>query len=136
MLDIQPHQPLLKQSPPIPTKSPSCITVVLITSDGYGQGLAFPGYECAAAQLDAVQAVVVALVGALGAGEGEGDSGCERRQRLAHSAVGAAEAQLEGGPWVLLLGDAGDVKAVALDDRAHGGLRRRVVPVLGSQQLH
>lgn len=49
------------------------------TSDGDGQGLAFSRNKGASTQLDPIQAVVVALVGALGAGESESDGRGEGR---------------------------------------------------------
>lgn len=110
--------------------------IVSFTSDGYRQGLALPRDKGASAQLDPIQAVVVALVGALGAGESEGDGRGEGGQGLAHCAVGADQAQLEGTPGVLLRGGAGDVKTVALDDRTSRGLGGRVEPVLRCQDFH
>lgn len=106
------------------------------TFHGDGQGLAFPGDEGASAQLHPIQAVVVALVGALGAGEGEGDRRGEGGQRLAHRAIGADQPQLEGAPGVLVRRGAGDVEAVAFDDGTSRGLGGRVVPVLGGQEFH
>ncbi|KAG7227109.1 hypothetical protein INR49_022457 [Caranx melampygus] len=70
------------------------------------QGLAFSGDKRASTQLDPVQAVVVALIGALSIGKGEGDRWGECRQGLAHSAVGANQTQLEGTSRVLLQGGA------------------------------
>lgn len=110
--------------------------IVSFTSDGYRQGLALPGDKGASAQLDPIQAVVVALVGALGAGESESDGRGEGGQGLAHCAVRADQAQLEGTPGVLLRGEAGDVKTVALDDRTSRGLGGRVEPVLRCQDFH
>lgn len=107
-----------------------------MTFNSDGQRLALPGHEGASAQLDPVQAVVVALVGALSAGEGERDRRGEGGKGLAHRAVGADEAELEGAPGVLVRRGAGDVEAVAFDDRACRGLGGRVVPVLGGQQFH
>ncbi|TNN82941.1 hypothetical protein EYF80_006898 [Liparis tanakae] len=75
-------------------------------SNGSGQGLAFSGDKGAPAQLDPIQAVVVSLVGALGVGKGESDVGGEGRQGLAHGAIGADQAQLEGASGVLLPGGA------------------------------
>lgn len=49
------------------------LDIVSFTSDGYRQGLALPRDKGASTQLDPIQAVVVALVGALGAWESEGD---------------------------------------------------------------
>lgn len=106
------------------------------TSDSYRQGLAFSGDKGASTQLDAIQAVVVALVGALSIGEGESDRRGEGRQGLAHCAVGADQTQLEGASRVLLWGGAGDVKTVAFKDGTTRSLGRCVVPVVGSQELH
>ncbi len=103
-----------------------------VTSDGYRQRLAFSGDKGASTQLNPIQAVIVALVGALGVGEGESDGRGEGRQRLAHCAVGANQTQLEGTSGVLLQGGAGDVKTVAFKDGTSRGLRGRVVPVVGS----
>lgn len=89
---------------------------VSVTSDGYRQGLAFSGDEGASTHLDPIQAVVVALVGALGVREGESDGGAEGREGLAHGAVGANQTQLEGTSRVLLGGGAGDVEIVAFND--------------------
>ena len=55
------------------------IIIISVTSDGYWQGLAFSGDKGAPTQLDPIQAVVVALVGALGVGKGESDGWCEGR---------------------------------------------------------
>lgn len=107
-----------------------------LTSDGYRQGLAFSGDECASAHLDPIQAVVVALVRALGIREGECDRRGEGGQRLAHCAVGADQTQLEGTSGILLRRGAGDIKTVASDDGTGRGLCGRVVPVLGSEELH
>lgn len=106
------------------------------TSNGDRQRLAFSGNKGASTHLDTVQAVVVALIGALGTGKGESDGRGEGRKRLAHCAVGADQTQLEGAPWVLLQGGAGDVKTVAFDDGTSWGLRGCVEPVVGSQELH
>lgn len=111
-------------------------SIISFTSYGYRQGLAFSGDECASTQLDPIQAVVVALVGALGVGEGEGDGRGEGGQGLAHCAVGTDQTQLEGTSRVLLRGGAGDVKTVAFNDGTSRGLRGRVIPVLGSQEFH
>lgn len=107
-----------------------------MTFNSYGQRLALPGDEGASAQLDPVQAVVVALVGALGAGEGECDRCGEGGEGLAHRAIGADQPELEGAPGVLMRRGAGDVEAVAFDDRTSRGLGGRVVPVLGGQEFH
>lgn len=114
----------------VPSRNPG------VTFNSDGQGLAFSGDEGAPAQLDPIQAVVVALVGALGAGKGEGDRRGEGGERLAHRAVGADQPQLEGAPGVLVRRGAGDVEAVAFDDGTSRGLRGRVVPVLGGQEFH
>lgn len=106
------------------------------TFDGDGQRLAFPGDEGASAQLDPVQAVVVALVGAQGAGKSERDGRGEGGKRLAQRAVGADQPQLEGAPGVLVRRGAGDVEAVAFDDGTSRGLGRRVVPVLGGHEFN
>lgn len=108
-------------------------SLISLTSDGYGQRLALSGQKSASPQLDSIQAVVVALVGALRTREGERDGRGEGRQRLAHRAVGADEAQLKGASRVLLRRGAGDVEAVALEDGTSRGLSGRVVPVLGSE---
>lgn len=106
------------------------------TFDRYGQRLAFPGDEGASAQLDPIQAVVVALVGALGAGKSESDGRGEGGKRLTQRAVGADQPQLEGAPGVLVRRGAGDVEAVAFNDGASRGLGGRVVPVLGGEEFH
>lgn len=98
--------------------------------------MALPGDKGASAQLDPIQAVVVALVGALGTGESEGDGLGEGGEGQAHCAVGADQAQLEGTPGVLLRGGAGDVKTVAFDDRTSRGFGGRVEPVLRCQDFH
>ena len=110
--------------------------VFSLTSDRYRQGLALPGDKSAPPQLHPVQAVVVALVGALGAGKGEGDRGAEGRQRLTHRPIGTDEAQLEWPPWVLWLGGAGDTEIVASNDRACRSLDRGVIPVVRGEELH
>lgn len=106
------------------------------TSDGYRQGLAFSRDKGSSTQLDPIQAVVVALVGALGIRKGESDRRGESRQGLAHCAIGADQTQLEGTPRVLLRCGAGDVKVVAFNDGTRRGLSRRVVPVVRSQKFH
>lgn len=50
--------------------------------------------------------------------------------------VGPDEPQLKGSSWILRLRGAGDIKTVAPDDPTRPGLRRRVVPDLGSVNLH
>lgn len=118
------------------TRTVCLYNIIGFTSDGYGQGLAFSGDKGASTQLDPIQAVVVALVGALGVGKGESDGRGEGRQGLAHCAVGADQAQLEGTSRVLLRGGAGDVKTVAFNDGTSRGLSGRVVPVVRSQEFH
>lgn len=109
---------------------------ITFTSDGYRQGLAFSGDKDASTELDPIQAVVIALIGGLGIRKGECDRRREGRQRVAHSAIGADQTQLEGTSRVLLQSGAGDVKTVAFNDRAGRGLGGCVVPVLRSQKFH
>lgn len=106
------------------------------TSNGYWQGLAFSGDKGASTQLDTIQAVVVALVGALGTGKCESDGRGEGRKGLTNRSVGSDQTQLEGASGVLLRGGAGDVKTVSFNDGASRGLSRCVVPVVGSQEFH
>lgn len=50
--------------------------------------------------------------------------------------VGPDEPQLKGASWILRLSGTGDIETVAPGDPTRPGLRRRVVPDLGSMNLY